>query len=111
MTEALLEAAALPATGAVFFDWSIGEAVQSSSRIYLGPGLWVDAQIDFLGEMQTATDPGAQRRSFGLQTSELAKNLSEFVAVAELLIPGLREMTLAERGNLRQYYKRVYRKV
>jgi len=111
MTEALLEAAAPHATGAVFFDWSIGEAVESSSRIYLGPGLWADAQIDFFGDTLNATDPGAQRRSFGLQTSELAKNWWQLATVAEVLIPGLREMTLAEKENLRQYYKRVYRKV
>lgn len=111
MTEALLELAAPPATGAAFFFWSIGEAAQSSSRIYLGPGLWVDEPTDLLGEMQASTDPGAQRRSFGLQTSELARNLSGFATVAKLLIPGLREMTLAERRSLRQYYKKVYRKV
>lgn len=39
------------------------------------------------------------------------ENFAQLALVAKAVIPDLRDMTAAEGVNLRQYYKKLYRKV
>jgi hypothetical protein len=56
------------------------------------------------------TDPGAQNRSRGQNFVEWSKNLAQLSAAAKAIIPELRQMNVQEQRNLRQYYRKLYRK-
>ena len=79
--------------------------------IYWGPKFRVEvAQTDIFEQVESITDPNALKRFIGHGIAEMVRNLSKLTFAARLVIPGLREMTPAEHHNLRQYYKKLYRK-
>ncbi len=79
--------------------------------IYFGPSFHVEAaQTDFIEQVESITDPNAQKRFIGHGLTQMAQSLSQLAFAAKLLIPDLRDMTPGEQANLRQYYKRFYRK-
>jgi hypothetical protein len=83
----------------------------SARIIYFGPSSLIEeTQSDLLQQVGSITDPNAQKRFVKHDTTEMAKSLSDFAFAAKLVIPGLRNLTPVEQGNLRQYYKRLYRK-
>jgi hypothetical protein len=107
-------------TGTGLYDWLRTQLADFQSRtaqplpariIYFGPSFLVEAaQGDLIEQMESITDPNAQKRFIGHGITEMAHTLSQFAFAARLVIPGLRDMTPAELENLRQYYKRFYRK-
>jgi hypothetical protein len=56
------------------------------------------------------TDAGASQRTRQVGVVDWSRNLAGLTAVAEAVIPGLREPSPAERKNLRQYYRKLFRK-
>ena len=58
----------------------------------------------------TSTDPGADERIRQSHFVDWSRNLSQLSAAARAIIPGLRDLTRPERNNLRQYYRKLYRK-
>lgn len=79
--------------------------------MYFGPDFGAEAALsDLIDRGKGLTDPNAQKRFIGHGVPQMAQSLSQLAFSARLLIPGMRDMTPAERANLRQYYKRIYRK-
>jgi hypothetical protein len=107
-------------TGTDLYGWLHTQLMDLHSRtdqplpakiIYSGPiSVFETTQTDFGERVENITDPNAQKRSAGHGVTEMALDLSRLASAARLLIPGLRDMTSAEKANLRQYYKRFYRK-
>lgn len=56
------------------------------------------------------TDANAQERFIGHGVSEMIQNLSRLALAAKVVVPGMRDMTGAEKGALRHYYRGLYRK-
>lgn len=56
------------------------------------------------------TDPGASQRKREVGVVNWSRNLAQLTAVAKAIIPGLREPSSSERNNLRQYYRKLFRK-
>lgn len=108
------------ATGTGLHDWLRAQLADFQSRtaqplpariIYFGPSFLVEAeQGELIEQVGSITDPHAQKRFIGHGVIEIAQSLSQLTFAAKLVIPGLRDMTPAELGDLRQYYKRFYRK-
>jgi len=109
-----------PATGTDLCDWLRAQLMEHRSRtdqplparlIYVGPGFRGDvAETDFFEQVENITDPTAQKRLIVRGVPEMVRNFMHFSHVANLVIPGLREMTPVEQANLRHYYKKLYRK-
>lgn len=107
-------------TGVGLYDWLRAHMEDCQLRtaqplpariVYFGPSFLVEAaQSDLIEQVESITDPNAQKRFIGHGTTEMAQSLTQFAFAAKLVIPGLRDMTPAEQENLRQYYKRLYRK-
>ena len=107
-------------TGTGLHEWLRAQLSEFQSRtaqplpariIYFGPRSLVEAaQRDLIEQVESITDPNSQKRFTGHDIGEMAQSLSQLAFAAKLVIPGLRDMTPAERGNLRLYYKRLYRK-
>jgi hypothetical protein len=57
------------------------------------------------------TDPDANFRVLDSHISAWSQNLANLGTVARLVIPGLRELRPSEQDGLRQYRKRLFRKV
>jgi hypothetical protein len=57
------------------------------------------------------TDPDANFRVRDSHLLAWSQNLSNLGTVARMVIPGLRELTQPEQDGLRQYRKRLFRKV
>ena len=57
------------------------------------------------------TDPDANFRVLGSHLFAWSQNLANLGTVARLVIPGLRELTPSEQDGLRQYRKKLFRKV
>jgi hypothetical protein len=107
-----------PATGVSVRDWFCEDySVHMTGQSYpttLISGLkpfekW--GEFDLLMCGVTMTDPGAEKRVQNYQLVDWSKNLARLGAVAKAIIPELRAMTSQEQTNLRQYYRKLYRKV
>jgi hypothetical protein len=107
-------------TGIRSYDWLGAQFEDTGSRtsrflpasiIYFVHDLRPDAAQSYLiDRAESVTDPNAQKRFIGPGLTQMAQSLSQLANIAGVVIPGLREMAPAERANLRQYYKRIYRK-
>ncbi|MCH7986191.1 MAG: hypothetical protein IH847_06370 [Acidobacteria bacterium] len=109
-------------TGTRFEDWLCAEMADHRSGLdqrfegklsyaLLSTGT-MSTLADLLEDEEgNITDPGAQGRVVEGHLADMARNLGQLALVAKALIPDLRDMTASERRNLRQYYKKLYRKV
>ena len=106
-------------TGVAITDWFLAQFPNTESStaqrfpakvIYINSFAGQSNRPDLFERGQNVTDPNAQKRSIGNEIAQMAAGLSNLASAARLLIPGLREMGSAERANLRQYYKSLYRK-
>ena len=65
---------------------------------------------DRIGLAEGITDPRANTRSLLCGSMKRARSFFHLASAAKQIIPNLRAVTPAEQGNLRRYYKGVYRK-
>jgi hypothetical protein len=107
-------------TGTGLCEWVCTQLINFRSRtgqplpariVYVGPERFAEgSQTDLIEQINSITDPRAQKRFVRADITEMAGSLSQLAVAAKTVIPGLRDMTPAEQGNLREYYKRLYRK-
>lgn len=107
-------------TGTDVYSWLQAQLIDLRTRtdqplpaeiVYFGPAsLFETTQTQLADRVENITDPNAQKRSAGQGITEMSLDLSRLASAAKLLIPDLRDMTSAEKANLRHYYKRLYRK-
>jgi hypothetical protein len=111
-----------PGTGMSSYDWF--DAILSDYQSQTGRSVpaklvYVEYRFDpgaigesgLSQELENITDPNASKRVIHREITGMVQNLAQLSFVAKRIIPGLRELTSAEQGNLRQYYKKLYRKV
>ncbi len=61
--------------------------------------------------VETKTSSQSQQKNVTNEARDMMRNLAALSAVAEAILPDLRDMQPNERKNLQQYYKKIYRKV
>ena len=71
----------------------------------------MSVQTELLEQEESITDPNAQNRVLESHFVSMARNFAQLALVAKAVIPDLRDMTASERANLRQYSRKLYRKV
>ncbi len=72
--------------------------------------LRTSTQTNFFEQEESVTDPNAQKRVIDPYFPDMVRNLAQLALVAKAMVPDLRDMTAAERSNLRRYYRKLYRK-
>jgi len=104
-----------PSTGTDIYEWFREQLSQPFFVTDQSPAARLIVHGDVapgtpLVRSEVVTDANAQERFVDHPVNEMAQNLLALSAVAALAIPGLRDMSTAEKANLRQYYRTVYRK-
>lgn len=75
---------------------------------YLSTDSWDCCTLNYYTDV---TDPEAGLRVREPNVFVWSQNLSNFNMAARRVIPGLRELTPSEQNGLRQYRKRLFRKI
>jgi|ERR1700693_5167217 hypothetical protein len=80
---------------------------------YISYSSWTDLMTSalFINPADNITDPNALKRAVSPDLGDMTEAFSQLSSVAQMLFPGMREMTKSENNNLRSYYKKLLGKV
>jgi|SRR4051794_35792495 hypothetical protein len=114
MTSATIERE--PNTPSAFGDW-ISKSFDSQTD-KLAPTAFICFAADvqtgdyppLFSHMQNSTWTSKNEAFSALPMIDVAKDLKYYAKVADLLFPGIRQLTPSENKNLRSYYRKLYRK-